>query len=710
MEASVSGMEERAAAGEQTKQEQPDAQEQEEQGPAPACEEQDGVPRPRLKVTLELDAVLEHCRCSICMGIVKNARTVSACMHRFCKDCIEAWLRTQIENNCPQCRAKFASKRDCKADPSFDLLLGALFGDIPDFERRMLDPSAEVLEAARAVGVQIAWAKHQVAILPRSLARAATPPDGSKRTATTAAAMPAAAPAAGAQQWLGEEADAVVTVIRPSGIVIPGTKRPPNEGTGGPNKRLKPPGDDEEGLQFRGVRFQGDNWQARTKRNGKELSLGLYNSAEEAGMAYDIDRLHQQGGKAQRLNFPLLRAHYKAILTDLSDIYTPDGLLDFLAVAVQAAIKASRVVPSATAPKHTGPAAASAVNSTRRPEGQPVEPPQQQPALQQQQQQQQQQKEQQRRQAPPAGRVDAGTAVATAAATTAAAAAAALSTEEMQAVSARRAEQLAVERSLAAGLAGGMAHVRLLRGSGPAWRMAYLVCPVGATMVQVAEAVAAGLAQQHALEASSLRVGLAVANDLDASADFDALCAQDGADGNLLLRGHVAIRDLLMALPSRPSWPEPADGAVPGDVRQHSSHCLSVATVNSNAKLVASLGVVGGLTVLVAGGVLFREQISLCRNLLPLRGVGIPRIAYHHGGSNYLYGLTSVDTASYVLGSWLGMLPGTFAYVAAGAAGQQLLQSGSGLDAPQWWQVGAALAISGVTLGYVGKLATKAGR
>lgn len=42
-----------------------------------------------------------------------------------------------------------------------------------------------------------------------------------------------------------------MTVIRPSGIVIPGTKRPPNEGTGGPNKRLKPPGDDEEGLQFR---------------------------------------------------------------------------------------------------------------------------------------------------------------------------------------------------------------------------------------------------------------------------------------------------------------------------------------------------------------------------------------------------------------------------------------------------------------------------
>ena len=68
----------------------------------------------------------------------------------------------------------------------------------------------------------------------------------------------------------------------------------------------------------RGVRFQGDHWQARTKRNGKEMSLGLYASGEQAAMAYDIDRLQQQGGKAQRLNFPLLRQHYKTILADLA--------------------------------------------------------------------------------------------------------------------------------------------------------------------------------------------------------------------------------------------------------------------------------------------------------------------------------------------------------------------------------------------------------
>lgn len=47
--------------------------------------------------------------------------------------------------------------------------------------------------------------------------------------------------------------------------------------------------------------------------------------------------------------------------------------------------------------------------------------------------------------------------------------------------------------------------------------------------------------------------------------------------------------------------------------------------------------------------------------------------------SNYLYGLTSVELMPYVLGSWLGMLPGTCAYVAAGAYGADAL-AGSGSD------------------------------
>ncbi|KAL6311214.1 hypothetical protein AAG906_000365 [Vitis piasezkii] len=44
---------------------------------------------------------------------------------------------------------------------------------------------------------------------------------------------------------------------------------------------------------------------------------------------------------------------------------------------------------------------------------------------------------------------------------------------------------------------------------------------------------------------------------------------------------------------------------------------------------------------------------------------------------NYLYGLTSVKFVPYVLGSWLGMLPGTWAYVSAGAFGRAIIQDES---------------------------------
>ena len=51
--------------------------------------------------------------------------------------------------------------------------------------------------------------------------------------------------------------------------------------------------------------------------------------------------------------------------------------------------------------------------------------------------------------------------------------------------------------------------------------------------------------------------------------------------------------------------------------------------------------------------------------------------------SNYFYGLTSVDLASYVAGSWLGMLPGTVLYVIAGVT-------------PRYWH--SSLAVCAISL------------
>eukprot|EP00882_Tetradesmus_deserticola_P002585 GHRQ01002750.1.p1 GENE.GHRQ01002750.1~~GHRQ01002750.1.p1 ORF type:complete len:381 (+),score=131.23 GHRQ01002750.1:226-1368(+) len=76
--------------------------------------------------------------------------------------------------------------------------------------------------------------------------------------------------------------------------------------------------------------------------------------------------------------------------------------------------------------------------------------------------------------------------------------------------------------------------------------------------------------------------------------------------------------------------------------------------------------------------------------------------------SNYLYGLTSVELGPYVLGSWLGMLPGTYAYVAAGHVGKAVLSEGEGGLGVENWQVGLALGATAIALGFVGRLAKQA--
>jgi uncharacterized membrane protein YdjX (TVP38/TMEM64 family) len=75
--------------------------------------------------------------------------------------------------------------------------------------------------------------------------------------------------------------------------------------------------------------------------------------------------------------------------------------------------------------------------------------------------------------------------------------------------------------------------------------------------------------------------------------------------------------------------------------------------------------------------------------------------------SNYLYGLTSVSLKDYFFGSWLGMLPGTVAYVSAGHVSKVAVTAGEELPL-DWWQVALAVGISVAVIGYIGSEAKKA--
>lgn len=75
--------------------------------------------------------------------------------------------------------------------------------------------------------------------------------------------------------------------------------------------------------------------------------------------------------------------------------------------------------------------------------------------------------------------------------------------------------------------------------------------------------------------------------------------------------------------------------------------------------------------------------------------------------SNYFYGLTSVALADYFFGSWLGMFPGTVAYVSAGHVSKVAVLGGEGLPL-EWWQVALAGGLSVAVIGYIGNEAKKA--
>lgn len=45
------------------------------------------------KLVFDVSQLKIETRCAICMGIIKHARTVMYCLHRFCSECIESSIR-----------------------------------------------------------------------------------------------------------------------------------------------------------------------------------------------------------------------------------------------------------------------------------------------------------------------------------------------------------------------------------------------------------------------------------------------------------------------------------------------------------------------------------------------------------------------------------------------------------------------------------------
>ena len=77
-----------------------------------------------LHVTPTVAALLGQLHCAVCLNVLD--RTVAApCMHRFCQECIEKWLRVG-RRDCPECKRHVHSRRSFKRDERIDAMIGCL--------------------------------------------------------------------------------------------------------------------------------------------------------------------------------------------------------------------------------------------------------------------------------------------------------------------------------------------------------------------------------------------------------------------------------------------------------------------------------------------------------------------------------------------------------------------------------------------------------
>ncbi|KAL8151096.1 hypothetical protein V2J09_020904 [Rumex salicifolius] len=88
-------------------------------------------------IDIDLQDIRNEVQCPICLGIIKQTRTVMECLHRFCRQCIDKSMRMG-NNECPACRTHCASRRSLRDDPKYDAFIAALFPDLGKYEKEEL--------------------------------------------------------------------------------------------------------------------------------------------------------------------------------------------------------------------------------------------------------------------------------------------------------------------------------------------------------------------------------------------------------------------------------------------------------------------------------------------------------------------------------------------------------------------------------------------
>lgn len=99
------------------------------------------------------DIIQQELKCPICLGTIHGTSTVTACLHRFCSDCLHKSLRGNLNgskqnHDCPSCRFKLPSKRSTRPDGDFDGIIRVLTSAMDKY--RSTNPSPSPRKAAAA--------------------------------------------------------------------------------------------------------------------------------------------------------------------------------------------------------------------------------------------------------------------------------------------------------------------------------------------------------------------------------------------------------------------------------------------------------------------------------------------------------------------------------------------------------------------------------
>mmetsp|Transcript_19371 Transcript_19371/g.23839 ORF Transcript_19371/g.23839 Transcript_19371/m.23839 type:complete len:1023 (+) Transcript_19371:101-3169(+) len=91
----------------------------------------------------KLKSVVDHFECPICIDNMENTLIIPDCCHRFCGECIKAYLRRKDNDCCPTCRGPITTKYRLRKDEVFDNLLQILLNLIADIE----EPNTNISES-----------------------------------------------------------------------------------------------------------------------------------------------------------------------------------------------------------------------------------------------------------------------------------------------------------------------------------------------------------------------------------------------------------------------------------------------------------------------------------------------------------------------------------------------------------------------------------